>query len=76
MSSLTPRKPAKQPCVLCQRIRGFLIAAAFLLVFMWSQPDWRLPVWLDLTTLVGDLFLFAFVALFCFKLWQHRRNNR
>lgn len=52
------------------------MVAVMLLVLMWSQPDWRLPAWFDLTTMAGDLFALAFVLLFAYKLWQHYRNRR
>lgn len=69
------KRQANKPCAVCQLIRRFLIAAAFVLILMWSQPDWRLPQSLDLSTLIGDLFLLAFVLLFAFKLWQHYKNK-
>jgi hypothetical protein len=65
----------RPPCPACQQIRRFLLLAALILLLMWSKPDLRVPAWLDLTTLVGDLFLLAFVLLFGYKLWQHYRNK-
>jgi hypothetical protein len=41
---------------------------------MWVQPDLRFPQGIDYNVLVGDLFLWAFVGLFVYKLWQHRRS--
>ena len=69
------KRQANKPCAVCQLIRRFLIFAAFLLILMWSQPEWRLPAWLDGTKLVGDLFLLAFVLLLAYKLWQHYKNK-
>lgn len=68
-------KVKNKDCKVCRQIRQFLILAAALLVLMWAQPDWRLPPGFDYTTLVGDLFLWAFLALFAFKAWQHYRNR-
>ncbi len=66
----------KRPvCQACQQIRRFLLLAAFIMLLMWSQPDLRLPAWIDLTTLVGDLFLLAFLGTVAYKLWQHHRNK-
>ena len=68
-------KAKNKDCKVCRRIRQFLILAAALLVMMWAQPGWRLPPGFDYTTLVGDLFLWAFLALFAFKAWQHYRDR-
>ena len=71
-----PQDKAKdKDCKVCRRIRQFLILAAALLVMMWAQPGWRLPTGFDYTTLVGDLFLWAFLALFAFKAWQHYKDR-
>jgi hypothetical protein len=63
-------------CAVCLQIRRFLIAAGFLLVMMWAKPDWSLPVGLDYTTLVGDLFLGVFVLLLGWKYYRYRQDNR
>jgi hypothetical protein len=74
----SPKAKAKaknKDCKVCRHIRQFLILAAALLVLMWSQPDWRLPAGIDYTTLVGDVFLWSFLALFAFKAWQHYKDR-
>ncbi len=71
----TPNNKVKnKDCKTCRHIRQFLILAAVLLVLMWAQPAWRLPPGYDYTTLVGDLFLWGFLALFAFKAWQHYKD--
>lgn len=67
-------KPAPKPCPLCQLVRRFLLAAGFLLLAIWLQPGWRLPAHIDYTSLVGDLFLAAFVLVFAWKFWLYRRD--
>ena len=72
----TPLPKAKsKDCKVCRHIRQFLILAAALLVLMWSQPGWRLPAGIDYATLVGDVFLWSFLALFAFKAWQHYKDR-
>jgi hypothetical protein len=34
-----------------------------------------LPAGIDYTTLVGDVFLWGFLALFAFKAWQHYKDR-
>jgi hypothetical protein len=75
MRPSTDPKAKNKDCKVCRHIRQFLILAAVLLVLMWSQPDWRLPAGIDYTTLVGDLFLWAFLALFGYKAWQHYKDR-
>ena len=70
-----PGKPG-QDCKVCRTIRRFLLLAALLLVLVWSQPDWRLPPHYDYSTLVGDLFLLAFVLVFAWKYYVYRREQR
>lgn len=68
-------KAKNKDCKVCRQIRQFLILAAALLVLLWSQPDWRLPQGIDYATLVGDVFLWGFLALFAFKAWQHYKDR-
>ena len=75
MSSVKATPKKKPVCQVCQQIRRFLLLAALILALLWSQPDLRIPAWIDLTTLVGDLFLLAFLGTFGYKLWQHFRNK-
>ena len=70
-----PPKAKNKDCKVCRNIRQFLILAAALLVLMWAQPNWRLPAGIDYTTLVGDVFLWGFLALFAFKAWQHYKDR-
>ena len=68
-------KPAPKACKVCQTIRHFLILAAFLIVMLWLQPEWRLPAGFDYSTLVGDLFLLAFIAMLGYKYWLYRKDR-
>ncbi len=68
-------KAKNKDCKVCRHIRQFLILAAVLLVLIWAQPDWRLPAGIDYTTLVGDLFLWGFLAMFAFKAWQYYKDR-
>jgi hypothetical protein len=52
-----------------------LILAAFLLILLWSDPDWRLPPGFDYATLVGDLFLWAFLAMVAYKAWRYYKDR-
>ncbi len=70
-----PNKAKNKDCKLCRHIQQFLILASALLVLMWTQPYWRLPAGIDYTTLVGDVFLCGFLALFAFKAWQHFKHR-
>lgn len=63
-------------CKTCQTIRRFLYFAGVLLVLMWAQPDWRLPPDYDYSTLVGDAFLAVFLAVFGWKYYQYRKDQR
>jgi hypothetical protein len=75
----TPRvrkRPAGKVCAVCVQIRRFLIGAGFLLAMLWAKPDWNLPKGLDYTTLVGDLFLGAFVLLLGWKYYRYRQDNK
>jgi hypothetical protein len=65
----------KKDCKVCRQIRQFLILAGALLVLIWAQPGWRLPPGFDYTTLVGDLFLWSFLALFAFKAWLYYKDK-
>jgi len=68
-------KKKKKDCVVCRNIRYFLIIAALLLVMVWSQPGWALPGGFDYSTLVGDLFLLAFLLTFGWKFWVYYRDK-
>ena len=70
----TPMTPKRGVCKICKQLRYFLVVAVCLLVLMWVQPDWRLPQGFDYNVLVGDLFLWAFIGLFVYKLWEYRRS--
>ena len=70
----TPLTPKRGVCKICKQLRYFLVVAVCLLVLMWVQPDWRLPQGFDYNVLVGDLFLWAFIGLFVYKLWEYRRS--
>ena len=69
-----PNTPLKGGCRICKQLRYFIVLAICLLVLMWVQPDWRLPQGIDYNLLVGDLFLWAFIALLVYKFWQYRRS--
>lgn len=51
------------------------MVALVLVVGLWAQPDWALPAGWDYSTLVGDLFLLAFVLLLAMK-FRHYRKAR
>jgi hypothetical protein len=70
-----PTPPTRKACKVCQTIRHFLILAAFLLLMLWVQPEWRLPAGFDYSALVGDLFLLAFIAMLGYKYWQYRKDR-
>lgn len=75
---MRPRSAVEHPknnCKFCRNVRYFLIFAAFLLVMLWTQPEWRLPAGIDYSTLVGDLFLLAFLVTFGWKLWDHLKSR-
>lgn len=74
-SAKTPAKPPQKVCKVCQTVRHFLILAAFLLVMLWVQPEWRLPAGFDYSTLVGDLFLLAFIGMLGYKYWLYRKDR-
>jgi len=63
-------------CKICKQLRYFLVVAACLLMLMWVQPEWRLPQGIDYNVLIGDLFLWAFIGLFVYKLWEYRRSQK
>lgn len=69
-----PNSIAKKPCAVCMRIRKFLYVAAVLLAVMWLKPEWRLPAGYNYSAIVGDLFVAAFVAVFAYKWWEHKRD--
>jgi len=69
------RGPDKD-CPVCRQIRRFLLGAGFLLVMMWAQPQWVLPPGFDYGTLVGDLFLAAFVLVFGWKYYRYRQDKK
>lgn len=70
----SPLSQKKGVCKICKQLRYFLVVAVCLLVLMWVQPEWRLPQGIDYNVLVGDVFLWAFIGLFAYKLWEYRRN--
>jgi hypothetical protein len=69
--SIQRSKDKGKDCKTCKQIRYFLVIAAAILMLMWSQPDWRLPPGFDYATLVGDLFLWAFLLVFAYKAWRY-----
>lgn len=71
----SPSKTKNKDCKICRQIRHFLILAAVLLILIWSQPDWRLPPGFDYATMVGDVFLWAFLAMLAYKAWQHYKDK-
>lgn len=75
-SRLTPLTQKKGVCKICKQLRYFLVVAACLLMLMWVQPEWRLPQGIDYNVLIGDLFLWAFIGLFAYKLWEYRRSQK
>ena len=75
MPPKTPLKPPQKPCKVCQTVRHFLILAAFLLIMLWVNPEWRLPAGYDYSTLVGDLFLLAFIGMVGYKYWLYRKDR-
>ena len=62
-------------CRVCRTIRPFLIVAGGLIALLWSQPQWRLPPDYDYSTLVGDLFLVAFLAYFAWRVYDYRQQQ-
>lgn len=66
--------PKRGVCKICKQLRYFLVVAVCLIVLMWVQPEWRLPEGIDYNILVGDIFLWAFIALLVYKVWEHRRH--
>lgn len=75
-SRTTPLTQKRGVCKICKQLRYFLVVAVCLLVLMWVQPDWRLPQGIDYNVLVGDVFLWAFIGLFVYKLWDYRRSQK
>ena len=69
-----PTTNQKKPCVICMRIRYFVLAAAVVLVVMWLKPEWRLPRGYNYGAMVGDLFFALFVAALGYKIWEHKRD--
>jgi hypothetical protein len=74
MATVKPNPNRKQPCAVCMRIRKFLYVAVALLAVMWLKPEWRLPAGFNYSAIVGDLFLAAFVLVFAYKWWEHKRD--
>lgn len=76
-STSTPKPMGQKAgvCKICKQLRYFLVVAACLMALMWVQPNWRLPGGFDYNILVGDLFLWAFVSLFVYKLWEYQKNK-
>lgn len=70
----SPMTQKKGVCKICKQLRYYLVVAAALLMLMWVQPEIRLPGGIDYNVLIGDLFLWAFLALFAYKLWDYRRS--
>ena len=64
----------KKPCVVCFRIRYFLIFSGLILILLWLRPDWRLPPGYDYAAIVGDLFLAAFLVVLAWKWLVYRRS--
>ena len=56
------------------RIRKFLYVAAVILAVMWLKPEWRLPPGYNYSAILGDLFVAAFVIVFAYKWWEHKRD--
>lgn len=69
-----PTLSKKKPCVVCMRIRKFLYVAAVILAVMWLKPEWRLPPGYNYSAILGDLFVAAFVIVFAYKWWEHKRD--
>ena len=69
-----PTLSKKKPCVMCMRIRKFLYVAAIILAVMWLKPEWRLPPGYNYSAILGDLFVAAFVIVFAYKWWEHKRD--
>ena len=76
MSTAHTSKKTKQkkPCVVCFRIRYFLIFSGLILILLWLRPDWRLPPGYDYAAIVGDLFLAAFLVVLAWKWLVCRRS--
>ncbi|UFS56060.1 hypothetical protein LN050_09910 [Comamonadaceae bacterium M7527] len=69
-----PSLSKKKPCLVCMRIRKFLYVAAIILAVMWLKPEWRLPPGYNYSAILGDLFVAAFVIVFAYKWWEHKRD--
>ena len=74
MASFKPKPPKKKPCAVCALIRKFLFVAAIVLAVMWVKPEWRLPPGYNYSAMLGDVFLAAFVLVFAYKWWEHKRD--
>jgi hypothetical protein len=62
-------------CKVCRTVRPFLIVAGALLALLWSQPQWRFPEGFDYSTLVGDVFLAAFVLYIVWRVYDYRKGG-
>jgi hypothetical protein len=74
MAIVKPPANYKKPCVMCMRIRYFVLAAVVVLVVMWLKPEWRLPPGYNYGAMVGDLFFVIFVVLLGYKIWEYKRD--
>lgn len=66
----------KKPCKLCLRIRVFLILVGCVVAAKLIAPDLALPAGINYGALVGDAAILAFVAVFAWKWWAHRQEQR
>jgi membrane protein CcdC involved in cytochrome C biogenesis len=60
----------KQPCVICQTIRYFVMAGVPLLLLMVSGAEFPALQGIRLTDLAGTFFGVAFVVVVAWKAWD------
>jgi disulfide bond formation protein DsbB len=66
----------KKPCKLCLRVRVFLILVGCVVAAKFLVPDLALPKGINYGAIVGDLVIVAFIAVFAWKWWEHRQNEK
>jgi hypothetical protein len=64
----------QRTCRACVWTRYFLVVAAVLVIGLWSGSAIVLPEGFDYSLLVGDVFLWAFLAVLVVKWIQWRRS--
>lgn len=70
------KKPTKKPCRVCQRIRYFAMVLAVIVITKLMVPGLQLPPGIDYARLSGDIAVGIFVAVFLWKWWEYRRDQK